>query len=111
MTAAELNRRITIEKESTAKNSVGTPTETYVNLKETAAKVLVTTGSTDYTGQGALPFTRISFTIRWDERVNYKCRIVYDDQYYEIDHIETLDRNHWMKISSIVWEGESKNGG
>lgn len=110
MTASSLNKRIIIEKETTAKNALGTPTETYSTLKETAANVIVRSGTTEFGSEGALPFTRVEFLIRYDSRVNYKCRILYESQYYSIDHIEMIGRKHLQKIRCIVWEGETSNG-
>ena len=106
-----LNKQITFEKEVTTKNAVGTPTESYSFLKQSYADVRVLNGGTEYTTESSIPFTRVEFTIRWDSDINYKCRILYDNQYYEINHIETLGRNHWLKIRSVVWENDTSNGG
>ena len=110
MRASLLNRQITIEIEETTTNSVGTPTEGYGLLKETWASVSTKSGDTSYTGEGALPFTKVEFVIRYDPRVNYKCRILFNTQYYEIGHIETIGRNHFLKLTSTVFEGEDQNG-
>jgi len=110
MLASQLDRLITIEKEQTTTNEVGTPTEGYCFWKETNANVRVMTGASEYGTEGTLPFTRVEFTIRYDPAINYKCRILFDNQYYEIGHLETIGRKHWLKIRSIVWEGELSNG-
>ena len=110
MLPSQLNRVITIEKEQTSTNSVGTPTEEYAFWKQTHANVRFLSGSSEYAAEGTLPFTRAEFTIRYDPNINYKCRILYDNQYYEIGHIQTIGRNHWLKIVSVVWEGELQNG-
>lgn len=110
MLTQKLNKIIEIEKETTSVNEVGTPSESYEWMKNTYADVRVRTGATEYSEHGALPFTRVDFTIRYDSDVNYKCRIRYDNQYYSIDHIESIGRNQWMKIRTLVWESELSNG-
>jgi len=99
-----LNRKIIIERESTSTNSVGTPIETYVTYKNKYANVYVSGGSTEFTESGALPNTNIDFTIRYDEDINYKCRIKYNNQYYKILHIEEMGRKLAQKIRTIVFE-------
>lgn len=110
MLISDLDKQIIVQKEVTTKNAIGTPTESYEFLKETMANIKVSSGDTEYGDQGALPYTRIDFIVRYDERYNYKCRIKYGDQLYEFQHIEHLGRKHWMKIRTIVWEGETQNG-
>jgi len=105
-----LNKEIIFEKETTSTNAVGTPVETYSFMKQTWAKVYVYNGGSDYDIEGTLPFTRSEFTVRYDKNINYKCRILYEAQYYEIGHIETIGRNHFLKIRTVVWEGETENG-
>jgi len=105
MNANDLNKFIIIEKEVTTTNSLGTPIETYSFLKESYAGVWLKGGSTQYT-DGAIPFTNIEFVIRYDERVDYKCRVKYEGQYYKIKHIYVQGRKDWMRLQAIVWEKE-----
>ena len=105
-----LDKRIVIEVETTSKNAVGTPIETWTTLRECAANVYVRTGGTERDQAGSLPFQRVEFQIRYVDEVNYKCRILYEDAYYLIDYIETIGRKHWLKISSIVFPGQLSNG-
>ena len=111
MLASNLNRIVTIEKEDTIVNAVGTPTEEYVFMKDAWASFKIITGSTDYTEEGSLPYSKAEFLVRYDDAINYKCRLIYDNQYYEIGHIETVGRKDWMKIRCTVWEGELNNAG
>jgi len=105
MKTSTLNKNIIIEKEGTTKNAVGTPIETYAFLKESYAGVWLRAGATEYT-DGALPYSNVEFIIRYDERVNYKCRILYENQYYKINHIYVVNRKDWMRIQAVVWENE-----
>lgn len=103
MYTSKLDKHITIEKETTTKNALGTPTESYSFLKETWAGVWLKAGNTEFT-DGALPYSNVEFIIRYDENVNYKCRIQYENQYYRINHIYVKGRNDWMRIQARVWE-------
>jgi len=107
--ANQLDKNILIEKETTTTNTVGTPTEGYATLKETKAYFRVLTGNSEYGDEGTLPYTRVEFVMRYDSRINYKCRILYDSQYYEINHLETIDRNAFIKARCVVWEAETAN--
>ena len=101
-----LDTAIIIEKETTSTNDVGTPTETYEFLKETYAATRLMAGNTDYDELGRLPFSAIEFTVRYDSRINYKCRILYEDEYYAIKHVYVPGRKDWMKLVTIVFEDE-----
>lgn len=104
MFASLLSKIITIEKESTATNRVGTPMETYVFLKQCRANKIPKSGTTQYNEYGQLPFSTDDFVIRYDDRIDYKCRLIYNNNYYKIEHIEEIGRKHWLKIQCIVWE-------
>ena len=110
MIPSQLNKLITIEKENTTVNAVGTPTEVYLLLRKVWANVYIKSGATEFNMEGAVPFTMVEFTIRYDPQIDYKCRILYENQYYHIAHIETIERKHWLKIRATVWENEYSNG-
>ncbi len=103
MNAARLTEYVRLEIETTAKNSVGTPIETYHLLKYTFASVVYRRGDTDFE-QGAVTFTNTEFSIRWDNRVNMKCRIYYEDEYYKILHIEKIGRKDGLRLKCIKWD-------
>lgn len=99
-----LNKRIVIEKETTSTNRVGTTKETFVFLKECNANKIPTGGTTQYSNEGELPFSTDTFVIRYDDRVGYNCRLIYNNNYYKIEHIEEVERKHWLRLKCIVWE-------
>lgn len=104
MIPSELNKQIVIEKESTTTNRVGTPKEAYVFVKECFAQITTLSGTSQYDVVGTSPFTVSTFVIRYDERVDYKCRIIYNNNYYKIEHLDLVGRKHWMKLSCIDWD-------
>ena len=72
-------------------------------FKQTYADVDFKVGGTTYFEEGPGAFTRVVFTIRYDEDIKYEHRIHYDNQIYIINHIQSVDRKHWMKITSVNW--------
>jgi len=104
MLASLLNKQIVIEKETTTVNRTGTPEKSYVFLKETWAQKLDNIASTRYEQEGQLAFSLEYFIIRFDEEINYKCRVIYNNNYYKIEGIDFIERRHWMKLKCIVWE-------
>jgi len=108
MLAAELNRWITIEKATRAKDAtIGHPKDTYATLYSTWAGVSYGAGSFNKDNAGSNVRVDAAFTIRYDEDVNYKCRILYEEQYYEFDHIEIIGRNEGMRIKTILFTEEA----
>lgn len=103
MLGAFLNRIITIEQETTSVNAVGTPVETYAVLKKTFATVKYNNGGTQF-NEGAMPYTDTEFSIRFDERINYKCRVLYNTEYYKILHLELIGRKDGMRLKCIKWD-------
>ena len=104
MITSDFRKLITIERESTAKNRVGTQTETYTFLKQKYADLYVAGGTSQYGQEGTLPFSADIFVIRYDADVDYKCRIIYNNNYYKIEHIEEVGRKQFMRIKTVVWE-------
>lgn len=99
-----LNRQITIETETETKNSLGTPEVTYSTLKTTYANVVYNSGNTSSDEVGENAYTDANFVIRYDPRVNYHCRILFNDSYYKILHIEPIGRNEGLRIRTIMYE-------
>jgi SPP1 family predicted phage head-tail adaptor len=103
MISGAMDRLITIEIETTSTNAVGTPVETYAVLKNTYASVKYTTGGTQF-NEGAQPFTDTDFSIRYDVRINYKCRVLYDTEYFKIIHIEKIGRKDGLRLKCIKFD-------
>jgi len=104
MLASLLDKQLVIEIERTTTNRVGTPKETYEFLKETWAQKVQNVATTQYAPEGQVPFSGDVFIIRYDEEINYKCRVIYNNNYYKIEGIDYIGRRHWMKLKCIVWE-------
>lgn len=101
-----LDRLITIEKEATTKNALGTPVETYSFLKKKFATVTYNGGGTRNQEHGEIANTTAEFTTRYDTDINYKCRIRFNGSYYKILHIEMIGRNEGQRMKTIMFEDE-----
>ena len=107
MLSGKLDKRITIEVETTTKDAtVGHPKETYSTLKTTYATVNVLSGGVEFHKEFEIASVTVLFTIRYDSRINYKCRILYNEKYYKILHIEEIGRKEGWKIRTIMFENE-----
>lgn len=106
MRSYRLNKRILLQKETTANNSLGTPVETYTDFKNKWATVTYQGGNTATNEYGEIANTNTEFTIRYDPQVNYKCRIYYQGQYYKILHIEVIGISEGQRLRCIKFEDE-----
>ena len=104
-----LNKSLVIEKETTTTNRVGTPQETYEFLKECRAQKVQKSGTIQYNEYGQLPYSLDEFIVRYDDRINYKCRVIYNNNYFKIEHIEEMGRRHWLKLKCLEWDRAKTN--
>jgi head-tail adaptor len=100
------NKYILIEKETTSKNSVGTPQEVYTTYKNTWSGVQYQGGRLTPDQYGETALSDAIFTVRYDPLINYKCRIFYGNQYYKITHIEIIGKNEGLRLRTITWTEE-----
>jgi len=102
--AKNLKYRMSLEKFTNTAEEGYAEDKQWCFLKETWADMYVRSGGSQYAEDGQQAFTRVEFLFRYDEDITYECRIIYENQYYYINHIEPVDRKHWMKIISVNWE-------
>lgn len=88
--AGRLDRRITIQRATTAADGYGTPIETWEDVACTnAALQYAATGSGESQHDAVhLATTNVVFTIRWRPGILHTDRILYDEKYYDITRIE-----------------------
>ena len=101
-----LNRYVKIERETTAKNAVGTPRKTFTFWKEKAMGVQLSGGRTSQDPQGVTFATDAVFTCRYDEGIGYDCRLDYEGQRYTITHIEPIGRKEGLRLKAIMFIDE-----
>ena len=98
------DRFIRIERNTKTVNTVGTPHYEYAFLKNKFAHVSYSGGATGAGQFGESTRTDAVFTVRHDPAIDYKCRIVFNQSYYVIDHIEIMGRNERMRIKTVMHE-------
>lgn len=101
-----MNKYIRIDKEITDKNSVGTPLETYVFLKNCWASIQFTAGRTIADQYGENINIDAIFSIRYDEEINTKCKIIYNNQTYKILYVEEIERKGGLRLKTICFKNE-----
>lgn len=89
-----------------SKNEIGTPKATYEFLKDTKAGVQFTGGTSQKDDKGENAVIDAIFTIRHDDRINYKCRIYYLGQYYLIQYIEPIGRSEGLRLKTVMFVNE-----
>jgi len=100
MLSANLKHNIKIEKRTEGKSTQGAVTETWDILGERRASVNHFSGGKDYeheTEDNIHSFS-VSFMFRYIAGLNYKCRILLDDQVYQIQDIQLLRRREGYKV-------------
>lgn len=100
------DRLIKIETLTRTVNAAGTPVKTWAHLKNKFAHVNSRSGGTGVDIEGERARTDITFTVRWDPAINYKCRIIFEDELYKINHIAPMGRHDKMRIETQHFEND-----
>lgn len=83
--AGDLNRRITIQSQSSTEDAYGGNADTYSTLVQVWAKMEYGSASEKYAADRLTSFSRVEFAIRYRTDVTAKMRIVDDEnKHYEI---------------------------
>ena len=100
MLAASLKHIITIEKRTTAADTLGSVTETWTTLGERRASVLHNNGGKQWDGSlgESLNDFSITFKFRYIDGLNFDCRILLDGEIYTILDIEKLRRREGFEV-------------
>jgi len=99
----DLRTLIEVWKYDYSDNTGGTPIETFKLYRKKYANLKVNSGNTENTELGKLPNTNVTFIVRYDNTIDYRCQIKYNSKFYEITHIEIIDRKAWMKLQTTVY--------
>ena len=99
---SDLRTQVEVWKYIATDNSVGTPVEQFKLYRKKYANLKVISPGANQSSLGNLPSTNVIFTLRYDNEIDYKCQIKYNDVFYEVNHIEVVDRKSWMKLITLV---------
>lgn len=102
MDANNLKTYVEVWKYDYSDNEGGTPVEIFKLYRKKYANMYVRGGGTEDSELGRLPFTNVEFTFRYDSVIDYRCQVKYNNVFYQINHIEVIDRNAWMKLITTV---------
>lgn len=95
-----LDRSITIQQYTDAKDSLGAPTISWATLATVYANVSFDRGKEDEVITKETATTNVTFTIRHRKDLNTKHRILYNSKYYDIESIADDQDNHWLILKT-----------
>lgn len=98
----KLDRRITIQRRTTAADKYNAPVETWTTLATVWAMVeYPITGSDEQTQQGLnVAATRANFTIRYRSGIGFTDRIQYNSETWDIERIAEDGRQSYLIITA-----------
>lgn len=95
MEAGKLNRKITIQKKTIAKDADGYPAETWVDLKTNVPASIITTGGREfYAAQKMNAETSAVIKIRYRFGINIRMQVKYGNRIFEIIGIADPEERH-----------------
>lgn len=100
------DRLITIEKRTKGKSASGAPVSTWAVVGNRFAHISYKGGNMDTGNEALRARTDATFTIRYDSTIDYNCRILYEQDIYQIRHIEVMGRKEKMLLQCIQFEDE-----
>jgi SPP1 family predicted phage head-tail adaptor len=99
MRAGNLDRIITIERETTGLDLYGTPIRVWVPLATMRAQKLESVISDRESARGSTTDNTITFRTRWLDRVTLESRIIYEGYQYSIRQIKEIGRRVGLDIA------------
>jgi len=101
-----MDKYILFKLETTTLNNVGTPIETYADLRNDFASISYKRSGTDF-DEAAHPYTYTEFSTRWATDLNthrYKLKIQYNSEDYKILHIQEIGRQDGLRFKCVLWD-------
>lgn len=87
------------------KTSSGATTDSYKYFDKAVASILYTSAKESVTNEQVYPSTVVQFTIHYRTDILPSMRIQYDDNWFQILHIEVLGFKRGMKFyCEQIWE-------
>ena len=98
----KLDRRITLQQQSTAKNAYGGTDKTWSTLATVWAAIeYAKTGSDEVVDSGLnLATTRTVFTIRYRDDVGFVERVLYKSEIYDVERIAEVGREDFLQLTT-----------
>lgn len=102
MRAGRLDRRISIEHGSEAKDSLGVVSTTWAPIATTWAEVVQGSTSEFLNGAGLQGDAAVVFRIRWLAGVTVRDRVVYGGVAHDIKEIKELGRRRGIELRTVA---------
>lgn len=100
MRVGDLDRRVIIYTKTREVDEYGEEVYTDVALATVWAKVTPGSGGEGIDGNKPTATQKVMFTIRYRTDVNESMKILFDDEYYNIQAIEKPDRKRRLEITA-----------
>ena len=104
MRAGQINRRITIERNTAGRDAAGAETESWTTLADMPvwAEVRPAAGREFFDAQQIIAEAKVVFRIRFRSDVDHKMRVNYDGNLYDIHSIAEIDRRKALDIMTTA---------
>jgi SPP1 family predicted phage head-tail adaptor len=102
MQAGKLDRRIAVERATTAKNDFGEEVPTWAPLSTVWAQVLPISDQERWRASEVSATVSTRFRIRWGLGVTAEDRIVYEGRVYEISGVKELGRREGQEVTAAA---------
>ncbi len=98
MRAGELDRKVRLERRTTAQNDYGEPIETWVLIAEVWASRAVLSGRELFDSDQIAAELMYKFRMYYRSDLDATCRIVYGGQNYDIQAVSELGRREGLEV-------------
>jgi SPP1 family predicted phage head-tail adaptor len=103
MNIGKLDRKIVIQVQNFATNSIGEYTTTWDTFHNAFANVQKVSGTESITADQVTATNKVRFKIRYFAGINESMRVVYNSNNYDILEIQELDREGlWLTASRTL---------
>jgi SPP1 family predicted phage head-tail adaptor len=101
----KLDRYICIQKKKQIRNKNAALGDVWSVYKNTWASIDWNRGNTQWDGTLQSTVNFLTFETRYDDGINSKMRIVYNDKIYEIQNVQEIGRKGGLRITTINFDG------
>lgn len=107
MIPGSMNKRITVEKKTVAKNSGGVPTNTWAEYVKLWANKYVRNGNMQDGDHSSRTQEDVEWTMWYRDDITYDMRIKYNNQYYRIEFIDEVGNKDGLRIvTNVIRQGQ-----
>jgi SPP1 family predicted phage head-tail adaptor len=100
----DLKHRVSVYKYDRSNNAAGTPIESFKFYKYTYAGIRSLSGDLQNDpAPGTTHNQVVEIVLRYDELIDYNCKIVYAKNTYRIDYIDPEARKGFLKLRCMTY--------